>query len=130
MGGGCVSGQISTMNTAQRLEQWGLWARNNPDKLGYSSIMLKIIQDNIERKHRRYIYVITDDEAMDINDAMAALKRCQPKVSDAIHFYCVGRMTFEDMGDRLNCSRKMAANLYDQGLMWVEGYFSLKEMVA
>lgn len=120
-------GVIKTSDAAQLLEQWGLWAWTAPDRLGYSSPMLQILHDNVERKERRYILVISDEAAMAVDGAMCLLHKLQPQVANVVRLHCLYRLDYVDIAEHMKCSRKMVANLFDQGAMWVDGHLASSE---
>lgn len=120
-------GVIKTSDAAQLLEQWGLWAWTAPDKLGYASPMLQILKDNVERKDRRYMLMISDDAAMVVDEAVTLLAKLQPQVARIVVLHCLYRQDYVDIAEREKCSRKMVANLFDQGAMWVDGHLAASE---
>jgi hypothetical protein len=125
-----MSGIIKTSSAAMLLEQWGIWAWSAPDRLGYTSPMMQIMHDNVERKERRYILVITDDVAMEVDAGVCALHRLQPGVAKVVRLYCLYRKNMIEIAEIMGCSRKLVANMYDQGVMWMDGYLSNSEKYA
>lgn len=121
---------IKTSDAVRLLEQWGLWAWTAPDRLGYTSPMLQIMQDNVERKERRYLVVISDEVAMEVDEAMCLLNRLQPKVANVVRLHCLYRLDFVEIAEREKFSRKMAAALFDQGAMWIDGHLAAGEKYA
>ena len=123
-------GVIKTSDAVRLLEQWGLWAWTAPDRLGYTSPMLQIMRDNVERKERRHLVLISDEVAMEVDGAMCLLNRLQPKVANVVRLHCLYRLDFVEIAEREKFSRKMAAALFDQGAMWIDGHLAASEKYA
>lgn len=123
-------GLIKTSDAVNLLEQWGLWAWTSPDRLGYSSPMLQILHDNVERKERRYIVLISDEAAMAVDEAVCLLAKLQPQVARVICLHCIYRQDYVDIAELMGCSRKMVASLFDQGAMWVDGHLAAADKYA
>lgn len=121
---------IKTSDAVRLLEQWGLWAWTAPDRLGYTSPMLQIVHDNVERRERRYIVMISDDVGMALDDAMCILNRLQPRVAKVVRLHCLYRLDYVEIAELEKCSRKMVANLFDQGAMWIDGHLAASEKYA
>lgn len=123
-------GVIKTSDAVRLLEQWGLWAWTASDRLGYSSPMLQIVQDNVERKERRHLVMITDEVAMVVDSAVCLLFRLQPRVANVVRLHCLYRLDYVEVAEIMGCSRKMVANLFDQGAMWIDGHLAASEKYA
>lgn len=121
---------IKTSDAVRLLEQWGLWAMSAPVRLGYTSPMLQIVHDNVERKERRYIVLINDDTGMVLDDAVCLLNQLQPQVAKVVQLHCLYRLDYVEIAEREKCSRKMVANLFDQGAMWIDGHLAAGEKYA
>lgn len=121
---------IKTSDAVRLLEQWGLWAWTAPDRLGYSSPMLQILQDNVERKERRHLVLISDDVAMEVDAAMCLLHRLQPRAANVVRLHCLYRLDYVEIAELEKCSRKMVANLFDQAAMWIDGHLAASEKYA
>ena len=113
---------MKTSSAVYLLEQWGIWARTALDRLGYVSPLLRILRENVEVRDARMPLLITDEQGCAIDAAVSLLAKSQGLVAQTLWLHYAKNKSFVEVAEKLDCSRKMAANLHDQGVMWVEGF--------
>lgn len=122
---------IKMGTAAYLLGQWGLWSRSSGLRLGYTSPLLRILNDNVEQSHGpRLSCLISDELAALVDAAVCELGRGQVLVARALWLHYVRGQTTVDMAEALGCTRQMAAQLRDHGVMWVDGWFARGEAGA
>ena len=118
---------IKTSAAITLLEQWGIWSRTALDRLGYVSPLLRILRDNVEGRDARMPLLITDEQGSAIDAAVSLLAKSQGLVAQTLWLHYARGKSFVEVAEKLDCSRKMAASLHDQGVMWIDGFFAGEE---
>lgn len=106
-------------NTAVLLQEWGVWLKQGAGfNLKSRSAMQMIIQsvgdDGFE------VANITDDDAMEVDRAMAKLKVHKPELFRVLWLSCVCGYSMRATAAAMNLNDKVAAGLYECGYTWVD----------
>ena len=102
------------------LKQWGLWARSNPHSLNYPSITPFRRLYTMGSDNRCHI-TITEDEALRIDRAMAAMNKAQKTFFEATAAFYLQSYTYSEIGELMGINRKQAAQLVQCGVNFVNG---------
>jgi len=109
--------QIET-NLQDELEQWGWWAQACPSRsLNYPG------SEPFTVKKGGLGLTITDDRALEIDQAIAYLFNGDEKAILAIKLRFVCGFTYRDIGKRLDLSKDRSQRLVDDCVSWLTGYF-------
>lgn len=107
-------------NTAVLLQEWGVWLKQDSGfNLRARSAMQMIIQsarddDGYEVAH------ITDDDAMEVDRAMARLKVHRPEFFKVLWLACVCGYSFRAAAETMNIAHPAVSKLYECAYTWVD----------
>ncbi|WP_016955806.1 antiterminator Q family protein [Catenovulum agarivorans] len=108
--------------TERLLDSWGSWSRNTGDRLGYKSIMGKILDMGLgTRSLKRPIY-ISDDVGLEIDRGIAALKSRNEQLAEAIKLYYVFGLTIHAISEYLKVHNKTASKLLVEAVSWIDAF--------
>lgn len=109
--------QIETTMT-EELEQWGWWAQACPSRsLNYpNSEPFSIKKGGIGLR-------ISDERAVEIDQAIAHLFNGDDTAVMAIKLRFVCGFGYRDIGNKLGLSKDRAQRLVDDSVSWLTGYF-------
>jgi len=111
-------GLVDIKTTEWMLINWGRWAYVNRGlSLNYSSI------EPFERMRSSSPPepLITDSEAIVVDEAVSALRVARPREGDTLALYYIGGKTYRGLGREVGRHHAVIASLVDSGKMWVEG---------
>lgn len=109
------------------LTQWGRWVWQGSGVPGYGvSQIYAIMRDNVEQPTANLPAAITDDEALMIDRAVAALWRRYPVTADCMRFYYCTGMTMQSVGKGLGLSRLKVRELIIAGNNYVQACLDMK----
>lgn len=100
------------------LINWGRWAYSNRGlSLNYGAL------EPYERMRAPMPPepMISDAEAIVVDEAVSALREARPKEGDALARYYLGSKTYRALGREMGRHHAQVAQLVDSGKMWVEG---------
>ena len=100
------------------LEQWGWWVQDCPMRsLHYKNTSgLMAVKSGIQLS-------ITDERALEIDQAIAKLFNGNSKAIDAMKYRFVCGMGYRDIGIKLKISKDKAHSTIDSCVSWLTGYF-------
>lgn len=107
-------------NTAVLLQEWGVWLKQDSGfNFRARSAMQMIIQsarddDVYEVAH------ITEDDALEVDRAMARLKVHRPEFFKVLWLACVCGYSFRAAAEAMNLSQPAIARLYECAYTWVD----------
>lgn len=105
-------------DTVERLEAWGRWTRAH--KLGgNSSPLYALMRDNVGGVVS--VPLPCDDDALEIDRAVAGLKLRDPESGRAVFYYYVSGCSYRDLSAQLGVGVAKAKMLTDCGVAWIDG---------
>jgi len=113
--------QLKT-NVVEEMEKWGMWVRGCPSKtlLYPSSQPFTVIKGAVGLG-------ITDERAVEIDQAIAFLFGKDEVAVKAIKLRFVSGFGYRDIGSRLGISKERAQRLIDDSVSWITGYLFGKQ---
>ena len=106
-------------NTAALLQEWGLWLRQDSGfNLQARSAMQMIVQSASDEGFE--VANITDDDAMEVDRAMAKLKLHRPQYFRVLWLACVCGYSMRAAGVTMNLNDKKVARLYECAYTWID----------
>lgn len=106
-------------NTAVLLQEWGVWLKQDSGfNLRARSAMQMIVQSAGDDGYE--VANIADDDAMEVDRAMAKLKVHRPEYFRVLWLACVCGYSFRAAADTLNVSQIAVARLYEGAYTWVD----------
>jgi len=115
-----VHSRARLTDTKDMIRQWGLWNwQNNPLlKLGYQSV--SSFYKPVNKSGKREPVIITDTQAMTIDGKIASVIYREESTGVAIALYGLFKMSYENIGKRLNVNRNHAKTILDSGIYSVD----------
>ncbi|MFL1405396.1 antiterminator Q family protein [Marinobacter sp. M1N3S26] len=99
-------------STKLRLKQWGDWVRSGGHNLGYSSVRMNAPSGGCD---------VPDDQAMQVDQAVACLKRQEPALGKALMRHYVQGWDYTMVGEEIGKSRDQVRVLLRSAEAWVDG---------
>lgn len=110
-----------TKETEFLLSQWALWSRFNTGKAkGYPTRSI------FEEPRHHDDLVITDDEAMIIDQIVAKLSQKDQQIGYATSIFFFYRQNLTKTAERLDTSRRTAKMWITAGIAWIDGVLSFE----
>jgi hypothetical protein len=108
--------QLETIgDTRSRLVEWGRWVRAGGAGLGYGRGLILPLGATVRSP------MITDDEAVLIDAAVARLRRRDYEMGACIVMYYPGQKTDQRIGEMLRLSRSKVQQLRYAAESWIDG---------
>lgn len=109
-------------NTAVLLQEWGVWLKQDSGfNLRARSAMQMIIQSARDDDEDGYeVAHITDDDAMEVDRAMAKVRLHRPDYFKVLWLACVCGYSFRAAADSMGVSQIAVARLYEGAYAWVD----------
>jgi hypothetical protein len=106
-------------NTAVLLQEWGVWLKQDSGFNLRARSAMQMIYDPVgdECYHPA---AITDDDALEVDRAVARLKLYRPEFFRVLWLACVSGFSMRAVSDALGISRETAAKYYECGYTWVD----------
>lgn len=109
------------------LEQWGWWAQLCPSRsLGFKSkvTLVPVVLD----KAALQTLSITDDRALEIDQAIAYLLNKDEIAIKAVKLRFVCGFGYRDIGKNLDVSKDKARSIVENSVSWLTGYLYSKSL--
>lgn len=108
-------------DTIGLLVEWGKWSYGgNNAGLDINSSMLHVMQW-VQPASSKFSPMITDDEVMLVDSAVAALKQKNRRLYNIIVWYFVFNEGLREIAEKLQCSRDCAGKDFKFACGWIEG---------
>lgn len=105
----------------EELHQWGWWAQLCPSRsLNYKS-KVSLVPTKLDKSSLETLS-ITDDRALEIDQAIAYLYHKDKQAIKAIKLYYVCGLSYRAVGESLGISKTSANQLIDNCTSWLSGY--------
>lgn len=106
-------------NTAVLLQEWGVWLKQDSGfNLRARSAMQMIVQSAGDDGYE--VANITEDDAMEVDRAMAKLKFHRPEYFRVLWLACVCGYSFRAAASTMNLNDKVIARLYEGAYTWID----------
>lgn len=106
-------------NTAWLLQEWGQWVRYGGGvDLRARSAMQSVMTCAVE--HDVIVADITEDDALDVDRAMAKLKMHRPEFYRVLWLACVRDFSLRETSSSMGISREAAGKLYEAAYTWID----------
>lgn len=116
-----------TYDAEELLTQWGRWVWQGAGVPGYGvSQIYAIMRDNVEQPTARLPADISDDEALMVDSAVAALWRRAPRCADCMRIYYCTDMTMEQVGKIMQLPRLKVREMIIAGNNYVQACMDMK----
>lgn len=103
------------------LTHWGRWAYHQRGLSVSWSVMEPYERMAHERMGNSYTPLISEEDALAVDKAVAELCAARPQEGKATALYYLCKPTYRDLGKELGKHHSVVANWVDSGKMWVEG---------
>ena len=107
-------------DTEYLLEQWGWWRMDGMGVPRYVSPLLALMRDNVQMPSTAS-YVITDDQALSVDSAMAKLTQRNGQMGLFLWLYFGAKWTMVRIGESGNMSERSAREIIKAGVGWIDG---------
>jgi len=107
-------------DTEYLLEQWGWWRMDGMGVPRYVSPLLALMRDNVQMPSTSS-YVITDDQALAVDSAVAKLTQRNGQMGLFLWLYFGAKWTMVRIGESAGISERSARELIKSGVGWVDG---------
>lgn len=107
-------------DTEYLLEQWGWWRMDGMGVPRYVSPLLALMRDNVQMPSTAG-YVITDDQALAVDSAVAKLTQRNGQMGMFLWLYFGAKWTMVRVGESAGISERSARELIKSGVGWVDG---------
>ena len=117
---------MSERNTAVLLQEWGVWLKQDSGFNLRARSAMQMIYDPVcdECYHPA---AITEDDALEVDRAMARLKIHRPEFFRVLWLACVCGYSFRAAAETLNISLPAIAKLYECAYTWVDFVLNVDE---
>ncbi|MBT11335.1 MAG: hypothetical protein CMI02_04785 [Oceanospirillaceae bacterium] len=99
-------------DTKLRLKDWGNWVRSGGHNLGFSAVKLNAPTGGCD---------VPDDEAMQVDQAVACLKLREPDLGRALQRHYVQGWDHSMVGEEIGKSRDQVRVILRSAEAWVDG---------
>jgi hypothetical protein len=107
-------------NTAVLLQEWGVWLKQDSGfNLRARSAMQMIVQSAGDDGDYEVAH-ITEDDALEVDRAMARLKLHRPEYFRVLWLACVCGFSFRAAASTMNLNDKVIARLYEGAYTWID----------
>ncbi|UEH06685.1 antiterminator Q family protein [Pseudomonas sp. HN8-3] len=103
------------------LEQWGWWRMDGMGVPRYVSPLLALMRDNVQMPSTAS-YVITDDQALAVDSAMAKLTQRNGQMGLFLWLYFGAKWTMVRVGESAGISERSAREIIKAGVGFIDGY--------
>ncbi|MBJ2221042.1 antiterminator Q family protein [Pseudomonas sp. MF7453] len=107
-------------DTEYLLEQWGWWRMDGMGIPRYVSPLLALMRDKVQMASASS-YVITDDQALAVDSAMAKLTQRNAQMGLFLWLYFGAKWTMVRIGESAGISERSTRELIRSGVGWVDG---------
>lgn len=107
-------------DTEYLLEQWGWWRMDGMGIPRYVSPLLALMRDKVQMASPSS-YVITDDQALAVDSAMAKLTQRNEQMGLFLWLYFGAKWTMVRIGESAGISERSTRELIRSGVGWVDG---------
>jgi len=107
-------------DTEYLLEQWGWWRMDGMGVPRYVSPLLALMRDKVQMASQSS-YVITDDQAMAVDSAMAKLTQRNAQMGLFLWLYFGAKWTMVRVGESNKMSERSAREIIKSGVGWIDG---------
>ncbi|MHC8321221.1 antiterminator Q family protein [Pseudomonas sp. GB2N2] len=107
-------------DTEYLLEQWGWWRMDGMGVPRYVSPLLALMRDNVQMASTAS-YVITDDQALAVDSAVAKLTQRSGQMGLFLWLYFGAKWTMVRVGESAGISERSARELIKSGVGWIDG---------
>ncbi|MBT2339517.1 MULTISPECIES: antiterminator Q family protein [Pseudomonas] len=108
-------------DTEYLLEQWGWWRMSGMGVPRYISPLLALMRDNVQMSSNSTSYVITDDQALAVDSAVAKLTQRNGQIGLFLWLYFGAKWTMVRVGESAGMSERSARELIKSGVGWIDG---------
>lgn len=98
--------------TKERLTDWGKWVRSGGHSLGYAAVRLRAATGGCD---------VPDNEAMEVDLAVARLKDREPQLGRALVGYYVRGWDYATVGVDIGKSREQVRVILRSAEAWIDG---------
>jgi len=107
------------------LTQWGIWQSIGSDVPRYVSPSYALMADNVQQSRNSLSPLITDDECLKIDKAIAKLAQKDAQKAVALFLYYARDMAYEWIAEQVGVSRRTVTELIKQAETWLDGYLEV-----
>lgn len=107
-------------DTEYLLEQWGWWRMDGMGVPRYVSPLLALMRDKVQMASPSS-YVITDDQALAVDSAMAKLTQRNGQMGLFLWLYFGAKWTMVRIGESAGISERTTRELIKSGVGWIDG---------
>lgn len=107
-------------DTEYLLEQWGWWRMDGMGVPRYVSPLLALMRDKVQMASPSS-YVITDDQALAVDSAMAKLTQRNGQMGLFLWLYFGAKWTMVRIGESAGISERSTRELIRSGVGWIDG---------
>jgi hypothetical protein len=107
-------------DTEYLLEQWGWWRMDGMGVPRYVSPLLALMRDNVQMPSTAS-YVITDDQALVVDSAVAKLTQRKGQMGLFLWLYFGAKWTMVRVGESAGISERSAREIIKSGVGWIDG---------
>lgn len=104
-------------DTKNRLQEWGDWVRSGGENLGYSAVKLSQASGGC---------LVPDEQALEVDRAVASLKRREPGLGRVLVNYYVRRWDYSMIGVDVQMGREKVRVLLWSAEAWVDGRLGMQ----
>lgn len=108
-------------DTEYLLEQWGWWRMDGMGVPRYVSPLLALMRDNVQMPSTAS-YVITDDQALLVDSAVAKLTQRKGQMGLFLWLYFGAKWTMVRVGESAGISERSAREIIKAGVGFIDGY--------
>lgn len=108
-------------DTEYLLEQWGWWRMDGMGVPRYVSPLLALMRDNVQMASP-CSYVITDDQALAVDSAVAKLTQRNAQMGLFLWLYFGAKWTMVRVGESAGISERSAREIIKAGVGFIDGY--------
>lgn len=108
-------------DTEYLLEQWGWWRMDGMGVPRYVSPLLALMRDNVQMPSTAS-YVITDDQALVVDSAVAKLTQRKGQMGLFLWLYFGAKWTMVRVGESAGISERSAREIIKAGVGFIDGY--------
>lgn len=107
-------------DTEYLLEQWGWWRMDGMGIPRYVSPLLALMRDKVQMASPSG-YVITDDQALAVDSAMAKLTQRNERMGLFLWLYFGAKWTMVRIGESAGISERSTREAIKSGVGWIDG---------
>ena len=108
-------------DTEYLLEQWGWWRMDGMGVPRYVSPLLALMRDNVQMPSTAS-YVITDDQALLVDSAVAKLTQRKGQMGLFLWLYFGAKWTMVRVGESAGISERSAREIIKAGVGFIDGF--------